>query len=444
MQWRNWAGNQRCAPTRRVRPQDEAALAEVVAETDARGGTLRPVGAGHSFTPVATTDDVLVDLTHLRGLHHLDDASGEATFGAGTTLAEVNRLLAARGRALENLGDIDVQTLAGATQTGTHGTGARFGNLASTIVGARLVSGTGELVDLRADDDRLRAVRVGLGACGVLTAITVRTVPAFTLTADERIEPVDDVVADLDRLFDEHDHAELFWFPGSRTTSAPDVALVKRNQRDLEPPTPRGRLERFVSDEIVANAAFGAAVRASERAPAATRLLHAAVRRLPPSRYTEPSPRVFTSPRRVRFVEMELSVPRPQAGEAFGRARDTILADGRAVPVPVECRVVAGDDADLSPAHGDARVYLAFHLSPGAHDPAWFAAIADALEGLDVRPHWGKLHPYTADELAPRYPRWDAFQQVRAELDPHGTLTTPELARVLGPASRRPQEPTGA
>lgn len=435
--WRNWAGNQVAGPARLVAPRSDDALAAVIAATTARDGQVRAVGAGHSFTSLVPTTDTLVDLRHLTGLHHLDPTTGEATFGAGTPLHQVSATLASHGRALENLGDIAVQTLAGATQTGTHGTGARFGNLAATITGMTLLDATGAEVALTRHDPALRAARIGLGALGVVTTITVRTVPAFTLRAQETIEHLDEVIDDLDGFVAGHDHAELFWFPGSARHGRDDLALVKRNDRTDDPPRPRGRVERFVGDEVIGNVLYGAMVRAVDVQPRSLAALHAVLRRLPASRYAERSDLVFASPRRVRFVEMELSVPRPAFGEALARLRARFTRDGRPLPFPVECRFVAGDDADLSPAHGGDRAYLAVHLSPRAHDPAWFAAVAADLDDLGARPHWGKLHPWGAADLAPRYPRWDAFQTVRERLDPTGTFTNPHLERVLGAVGHR-------
>lgn len=435
--WRNWAGNQAATPARHVAPRSDDALAATIAAATARGGQVRAVGTGHSFTSLVPTGDTLVDLRHLTGLHHLDPDTGDATFAAGTPLHRVSATLAEHGRALENLGDIAVQTLAGATQTGTHGTGARFANLSATITGMTLLDATGAEVTLGPHDPALRAARIGLGALGIATTITVRTVPAFTLRAQETIEHLDEVLADLDGFVDGHDHAELFWFPGSAHRGRDDLALVKRHERRDDPPQPRGRIERFVGDEVVGNLLYGALVRAVDVRPRSLTALHAVLRRLPASRYTERSDQVFASPRRVRFVEMELSVPRAAFGEALARLRARFARDDRPLPFPVECRFVAGDDADLSPAHGGDRAYLAVHLSPRAHDPAWFAAVAADLDDLGARPHWGKLHPWSAADLAPRYPRWDAFQAVRERLDPTGTFTNPHLAHVLGPVGHR-------
>ncbi len=434
--WRNWSGNQRCAPRTRLSPRDEGHVAEVVADVAARDGRVRVVGAGHSFTGLVTTDDTLLDLRHLQGVRAVDPTTGVATIGAGTSLAAASVQLADHGRAFENLGDIAVQSIAGATATGTHGTGARFGNLSATIVGVRLVAGDGRVVDVDADrdPDLLRAAQVSLGALGVVTEVRVRTVPAFTLEAEETVEPVDEILADLDAFVDGNDHAEFFWFPGSGRPGRPGgIALVKRQRRSNAAPRPRGRAEAFVGDELVSNVLYGAIVRVSDHLPTTTRGIHAVLGRLPASSYAERSDRVFASPRRVRFVEMEQSVPREAFPEAFARVRRVFADRGRHEPFPVECRWVAGDDADLSPASGGPRAYLAVHLSPRRHDAAFFRAVEEALVPLGARPHWGKLHARTADDLATAYPRWGAFQRVRAELDPRGTFGNDHLDRVLGP-----------
>jgi L-gulono-1,4-lactone dehydrogenase len=438
--WRNWSGNQRCEPARLVRPRTEDEVVDLVARAAHRGQRVRVVGAGHSFTGLVATEGTLIDLAGLRGIRHVDPHTGVATIAAGTTLADASAELAAHGRAFENLGDIAVQTVAGATATGTHGTGARFGNLSSTVVGTRFVTGDGEVVDLHdaTDPDAMRAARVHLGALGVATQLQVRTVPAFTLEARETIEDVGEVLSDLDAFVDGHDHAEFFWFPGSARpgTGELGVALVKRNHRRDAPPgpgEPRGKLEAFVGDEVVSNALYGAIVRLSDHVPSATRAVHALLRRLPEATYAERSDRVFASPRRVRFVEMEQSVPREAFPEAFARIRRVYADHGRDVPFPVECRWVAGDDADLSPASGGPRAYLAVHLSPRRYDVRFFAAIEAALADLSARPHWGKLHARTAADLATAYPRWEAFQEARRRFDPAGTFANDHLDRVLGP-----------
>ena len=249
------------------------------------------------------------------------------TVEAGVTLHVLGEELAARGLALENQGDIDAQTLAGALSTGTHGTGARFGNLSSRVVGMRIVTGSGEPVEVR-DGDDLAAARVGLGALGVISQVTVRCVPAFTIHRVDEPRSLDDVLPRLDTLVDAVDHFEAFVFPYTRT------ALTLTSERtDLEP-RPRSRAQAAVQDLIVENAALGLAVRTGRAAPRAIpRINRLLTRALSRTEHLDASHRVYANVRRVRFTEMEYAIPRERAAEALER----VLATDRA-PAPADRR----------------------------------------------------------------------------------------------------------
>ena len=212
--WTNWARDQRCAPERIERPAGEAELAAVVAGAS----RVKVAGAGHSFTDIACTDGVMVDIRGMNRLLALDGP--EVTVEAGITIRELGPLLAERGLALENQGDVDPQTVAGAISTATHGTGVRFGNVSSQVVRLRLVTAAGEVVDLR-EGDELLAGRVSLGALGAISSVTLRCVPAFRIRRVDEPRPLDEVLAGLDVLVDSNDHFELFVFPYTRTSRAP-------------------------------------------------------------------------------------------------------------------------------------------------------------------------------------------------------------------------------
>ena len=217
--WTNWAGQQRCAPTRVLRPAGEDELAAGVRRAAEDGSVVRPIGTGHSFTALCVTDDVQVDLTAMDRVLDLDESTGVARVQPGITLHRLSEELHARGRALENMGDVDVQTGTGALSTGTHGTGAAFGNLSSRMVGGRLVTAKGDVLDLAADGDPdlLRAARVSLGALGVLSEVSIQTVPAFRLHKVEAPKPLDQVLRDVDELVAAHDHVEFYALPWSPT-----------------------------------------------------------------------------------------------------------------------------------------------------------------------------------------------------------------------------------
>ena len=181
---RNWAGNQRWIAAGRAEPRATEEVAEVVRDAAGSARRVKAIGAGHSFTATASTDGVQLSLDRMAGVLEVDAATGRVRVEAGIRLHALNEALAGAGLALPNLGDIDRQSIAGAVATATHGTGLELGNLATTVVGMEVVSGTGEVV--RLDGELLRVARVGLGALGIVTEVTLQCVPAFRLHAARR------------------------------------------------------------------------------------------------------------------------------------------------------------------------------------------------------------------------------------------------------------------
>lgn len=424
--WRNWAGTVAATPARVHRPRS---VDDVVAAVHAaRGSRLRPRGSGHSFTPLAATDGHAVDLRRWTGIEALDTTTGRVRVRAGTTLRALNAALDAHGLAMENLGDIDAQTISGAVATGTHGTGARLGGLATRVVALDLVLADGTRVACSAGEELFEAARVGLGALGVVTHVTLQCVPAFVLRADERPEPLEDVLGDLDGLFDQADHVEFYWFPyGTR-------ALVKRNQRVDAAPAPLHPVRRFVEYDLVENAAFGALCRVGRALPrTAVPLGRLASGVLSARAYGDRSHRVFTTRRRVRFVESEWALPRERLAEVLDELRALVGRLEHPVLFPVEVRVAAADDVWLSTAHGRDTAYVAIHQYAGAPRAAYFAAFGAIAAAAGGRPHWGKEHHLDAAALAARYPRFEDFRRVRREVDPEGLFANEHLDRVLGP-----------
>lgn len=428
--WRNWAGNARCAPARVVRPNSESQLLDAVQAAAASGLRLRVVGAGHSFTPIACTDGVLLDLREHNRLLAADPASGLVTVQAGMSLSRLNVELAARGLAMPNLGDVTYQSVAGAISTGTHGTGIRLGSLSTTVAGLRLVTAAGEVLDCSPSQhpQLFSAARLGLGALGVISQVTLQTVPAFTLHALEETRRLGAVLGELDELVDGNDHFEFYWFPGT------DHVQTKRNNRTADAARPRGRLAAFAEDIVLANGLFGAICRTAVRWPPAYGVMRAVVPRLGSSEYCDASHRVFASPRLVRFVEMEYAMPRAAFTEVFERVRRVADPIACRVVFPIECRWVAGDDIALSTSCGRDSAYIAVHVVRGNPYEEYFRAVERILDSVGGRPHWGKVHYQDADSLAGRYPDWQQFQLARKLVDPVGFFANGYLDRVLGPA----------
>jgi FAD-linked oxidoreductase len=428
--WRNWAGDQVCTPFEQLRPHGPEQLAEAIGAAVAAGRKVGVAGSGHSFTEAAMTDGTMIDAGALSGVIDADRSSGLVKVGGGTVLADLNQELHRLGLAMENLGDIDRQTLAGAISTGTHGTGARLRNISSQVEAMELVLADGSLRELSAERDPslLRAARVSIGALGVISAVTLRCVPAFTLRRVDAPSPREEVLDSFQQRADEHEHFELFTFPYA------DSALVLERNRSDEPPRPRGRAGAFLNDIVLENWALEAISAAGKLFPRGIPSFSRLAAWLASgSKSTDRSDRIFANERRVRFTEMEYGVPREHGPEAARRVIEWVRSNHYPVFFPIEMRVTAADDALLSPSHERDTAYIAVHQYRGMKWRPYFEAVETIMNEYGGRPHWGKRHFQTAATLPERYPRWADFQAARDELDPGRAFSNEYAQRVLGP-----------
>lgn len=434
LKWTNWAGNQTCSPSSIETPSTEEDLGRIVREAADAGQRVKVPGTGHSFTGIALTDGRMVSLDNYQGVIATDEKTGRVTVQAGIKLHRLNAALDKRGLAMRNLGDIDRQSIAGAVSTSTHGTARDLGGIATDIVGLRLITGDGSIVecDENNDPDLLRVARVGLGALGVVSAVTLQTVPAFNLKAVEAPMNVDELLEGLDGHIANNDHFEFFWVPGTKW------AIAKLNNRTDDSATGRGRWQQFRDDVLFSNVAFGLMCRVGRIRPSLIPRVAKALPAAGATKYTDVSHRVFCSPRMVRFYEMEYAIPFEAAKEAFNRVRDYIARSGLILSFPVEVRFTTGDDIPLSTASGRRSCYIAIHVYQHTHYQQYFEAVEDIMDDYGGRPHWGKLHFQTAETLAPRYEMWDEFQAARKRLDPDGRFANPYLDRVIGPVGAWP------
>lgn len=429
--WTNWAGTVTAKPASVHHPQDLAEAADALTTAERHGLPVRALGSGHSFSPVAAPTGLALDLSAFSGIEHADPHTGLVTVGAGTPLHRLNAELDGIGLAMPNLGDIDRQTIAGALATGTHGTGARFGGLATQVRALQLLLADGTACRCTPDEnpELFTAARVGLGALGIVTSITLQCEPAFLLEADEHPEPLDSVLERFDDLAADNDHVEFYWFPYGRT------ALVKRNNRlpATARPRPLSPLRHFLEYQLVENAAFSLLCRIGRAVPASVRPLNRlSSTALSRRSYSDRSHRVFTSTRSVRFVESEYAVPVASLGDVLRELRAALPRLEHPVMFPVEIRLAAGDDIWLSTAHGRDTAYIAVHQFHGMPYRHWFETFESIVREVGGRPHWGKMHRLDVRELRELYPRFDDFQRVRDAVDPQRRFSNPHLTRVLG------------
>ncbi len=425
--WRNWSGEQRCAPERIERPQSEDAVIEAVRRAVAEGRRVRVSASGHSFTDIACTDDVMVRLDALDDVGSVDGRLVEVD--GGITLNKLGAELATRGLAMENQGDIDRQQLAGAISTATHGTGAGFPNLSAQVVALRLVTADGEVRELSEDSDAdaWRAARVGLGTLGVITRITLRCVPLFTLERLDLPRDLDETLAALDELVASNHHFEFYGFP---YTGRVMTRESERNDREVEQTE---AWKRWLNDVVAENAIPAAVFRVGRAVPGMIPALNRRIVPLmQPSKVIDHAYRVYASRRNIPFTEMEYGIPREAATEAIRRVVDLIERRRLPVAMPYEVRFTKGDDAHLSTAAGRDTCYIAVHQYRGMDFDAYFRGVERIMDDYGGRPHWGKRHFQTAATLAPRYPDWDSFNEVRRRLDPDGVFANEYVERVLG------------
>jgi L-gulono-1,4-lactone dehydrogenase len=429
--WQNWSGTETADPARTVRPADVEELAAAVTAAASDGLRVKAVGAGHSFSGIAVADGVQVDMGGLDQVVGVDPRSGLVTVEAGMPLWRLNEVLDAHGLALENMGDIDRQTISGAISTGTHGTGDRYRGFAWQVKGLQLVLADGSVVQCTEFErpELFAAARLGLGALGVIAEVTLQCVPAFRLKAVERPERLDAVLDNLDELVSENDHFEFYWFPHTART------LTKRNNRYAmsEPSRAPSRLSYWWSEGFTENTLFEASNRVGVRFPAMVPKLNRLAGRVWSAReYTDVSHRVFASPRSVVFREMEYALPREALPGVLRELQAMVERERHLVSFPVEVRFAAADDIWLSTAQGRRTAYVAVHqYHRHDHEPYFrdCAAIFDAAGG---RPHWGKMHALDAERLGDLYEHFDDFLAVRKEVDPDRRFSNPYLERVLG------------
>jgi len=435
VQWQNWSGLESAEPRSVVSPASADAVVAAVRAARQDRTTIKMVGTGHSFTGIAAPGDVMLRPDRLAGIIAVDRDAMTVTAYAGTQLKVLNHELERLGLSLHNMGDIAEQTLAGAVSTGTHGTGGVAAGLAAQLAGFQLVTGTGEVLDASTSQnaDLYALGRVGLGALGILTTVTFAVEPLFLLEAHEQPMSWDEALGSFDAMADESHHCDMYWFPHT------DRMLTKRNTRldaDVSEAAPVGRVRGWVDDELLSNSVFGALTAVANRAPRMVpRMNQVAARALSERTYSDVAHRVFTSPRRVVFREMEYAVPRAAGLDALREARRVVDASDWRISFPVEIRVAPADDVALSTAYDRDSFYLAFHThhrSDWRTHAAYVAAMEAVMRDHDGRPHWGKLHTRTAADLAPAYPRFGEFLALRDRLDPDRLFTNDYLRRVLG------------
>ena len=407
--WRNWVGNQAFVARHKGEPASEDELTALIAAAARENLGVRVAGSGHSFTPVVATSGLLLSLSKMQGVVSADLASKRVTVRTGTRIGDIGRALKGMGLSLANQGDIDTQAIAGALSTGTHGTGVALGCLSTQAVGMRLVTADGAILDIDgdADPETMAAAQVAVGMLGVMSTVTLQVVDAYNLREKQWRDSFEACMEQHDQLAADNRHFSFFWCPTPESRHLyclPDLAAVSPVKR-----------ERDVCEMKVMNV--------TDEAPFAD---EATFERVAYSSEIYPIEYV------PNFHELEYAIPVEHGKEALGRVRALMLAKHTNCIYPVEYRFVAGDEGMLSPYYRRASVTISVSGGPGIDYWNYLTDVDAILRDYGARPHWGKLHFNTRDDMPALYPRYEAFQAIRRRLDPEGMFLNDHLRALFG------------
>lgn len=420
--WSNWSGGQLCQPAGRYDVGSEDELISLLRSTT---GPIRPVGSGHSFSPLIPTDGHLLVIDQLSGVMDYDATTQQATIGAGSRLGDLGAALEAVGQGMINLPDIDRQTLAGAIATSTHGTGVSLQSLSSYITELRLITPNGEVMDIDSSDGYLfDAVRVNLGSLGVVSQIRMQNRESYRLKKREWAAPTEDILATFDESAANHRHFEIFPLVYS------DYSLVLSIDGTDEPLSGPPVPEELEEEE----ASLGDVMRQVAQASASEKraMFNRVAQLIRPTEVIDSSYKILSNVRNGRFNEMEYSVPAAAGAECLREILRTIYEKEIDVVFPLEYRYVSGDDVWLSMSYGkEPHATISIHRDASQDYRPYFDIIEPIFWKYEGRPHWGKLHSLGYSQLVELYPRFKDFMQIRQSLDPQGRLLNDHLRALF-------------
>jgi len=426
---KNWAGNVTWKASEVAYPSTEAEIQELVLQAANSKKRIRMIGTGHSFTRLCETDDITVSLDKYQGLVSVDQEKVQAVVKGGTKLRQLGDLLYREGMAMENLGDIDVQSIAGTICTGTHGTGTQFGTISTQVVGLRFINGRGEIVACSPTQqpELFRAAQVSLGSIGIITQVTLQCVPNYKLRLEMRSMPLEEVLSNLDELNASNRNFEYYWLPYTTKVAAKISNIAENEEVD------KVNFFNYWSEYVMENYAFKVACEYARIFPSQNR----AVSRLTANAMSNTSKvadshKVYATPRLVKFREMEYNVPADAYQDVWAEIRQKINNSNFHVHFPIENRWVKEDDILMSPAYGRDSAYIACHVYYKKDCQAYFAALEEIFRAHGGRPQWGKMNTLTAADVADLYPMYPTFMKHRSEQDPDGLFVSPYVQQLLG------------
>lgn len=424
----NWAGNVKWTPREVLLPKTEDEIAAIIKKATSSGKSIRTVGSHHSFTPLLATDSVSLSLDDMQGLIS-KEPNKRAIAWAGTKLKRLSELLAENGLAQENMGDINVQSLAGAISTGTHGTGMTLGSVGTQVEEITFVNGLGELITLNEENNyhEFKCAQLSLGSLGVITRMKVRCKELYNLELDIRKEKLSDVLANLDAIVNENRHFEFYSIPNSQWSQTKRSNIVSQEAGTTS------KFSAFINDIVLENWALQLLCSINKTIPSSSKTISNLIGSfISNEKKIQQSHKVFSTVRNVKFTEMEYNIPYESYQDVVKELLKLIDKNNYRISFPQEHRFVQADDIYLSPAHNRKSAYIASHVYKGMDNKRYFKDLEDLFIDFGGRPHWGKMHTRDAAFFRKAYPKFDDFLQVRAKHDPNGVFLNDHLKMVFG------------
>lgn len=428
-QFKNWSESVHCEPEQYSEPKNVSELQAIVKQAYDARRNIRVVGAGHSFTPLVATGDLLISLKYLAGIDQIDRENHQVTVWGGSNLKDLGHQLWEQGYAMENLGDINKQSIAGAISTGTHGTGAKLGSISTQAVGMTLLLANGEMLEINKEQNAslLQAAQVSLGMLGIIIKVTLKVLPAYQLVGKSYRLSLEESLEQLEELTGNHRNMELYWFPYT------NIVQIKTLDFATDSVVNDGQQQSMFKKIVIENGLFWMMSEVSRLAPKSAKAMSTlSALGVPVGTEVNDSHTIYATPRLVKFQEMEYSVPKEYLPEILQRIDDEIRQEKYAVHFPIECRFVQGDDIWLSPSYERDSAYIAVHMYKGMEFTPYFQALEAIFKEYEGRAHWGKMHTMTQAELQSAYPRLNDFIGVRNRLDEHGVFLNEYMKELFG------------
>ncbi|MGN7401888.1 D-arabinono-1,4-lactone oxidase [Cytobacillus praedii] len=424
--WKNWAHTFESQPEKIFYPSSINEVSAIVKEATIEGKTIRVIGAGHSFTRLVESDDWLISLDSLSGIESIDKENGTMTVFGGTRLYQVGEELGKEGFSQENLGDINVQSIAGAISTGTHGTGLQFGNISTQVTRIWLVTAAGEVLPISKTENAhyFNACLVSLGTLGIIVKVTLKIIesPIYEYISNQVEFPI--LEKNLTQLIETNRHFEFYLFPYSDLVQIKTMNISNQKPKSL-------RLHHF-KNLLLENYLFFILSEICRLFPNTCRFIsRLSSKSVGRTSIAAHSYQLFATPRIVKFREIEYCIPLQHLLPAIQEIRECIEVQKHKVHFPIECRMVKADDIWLSPSYKRESAYIAFHMYKGMPYEDYFHDMEQIMKKYDGRPHWGKMHNRNNNDLYNLYPMLTDFLTIRDELDPFGLFLNGYLRDLL-------------